>query len=198
MVLATVQAQKRVLETMSSHHLRVAVVGNVDAGKSTLIGTIKTSTLDDGRGLCRSKIMKHKHEKDTGRTSTITQHAIGFDEDGKVLQSCSGLSEIALQSKRVVSLMDLAGHEKYFKTTVAGMSMGMADYALLLVNATQPPTHMTMHHLRLCTACGIPAIILVTKVCPSLIASVIFRHDCGFLYRGLTVWFGWPFLFRPT
>lgn len=45
MVLSTDEAQKRVLETMSAHHLRVAVVGNVDAGKSTLIGTLKTSTL---------------------------------------------------------------------------------------------------------------------------------------------------------
>jgi elongation factor 1-alpha len=44
----------------------------------------------------------------------------------------------------------------------------MADYALVLVNAAQPPTHMTMHHLGLCTACGIPVIIVITKVnnCP--------------------------------
>lgn len=171
MVLAKIAAQHQVLETMGAGHLRVAVVGNVDAGKSTLIGTIKTSTLDDGRGRSRSKIMKHKHEKDTGRTSTISQHAIGFDENGKVLESCSGLAEIALKSTRVVSLMDLAGHEKYFKSTVAGMSMGMADYALLLVNASQPPTHMTMHHLRLCTACGIPAIVLITKACPRFVVG---------------------------
>lgn len=117
--------------------------------------------------------MKHQHEKDTGRTSTISQHPIGFDENGKVLDVCSGESAMALQSQRVVSLMDLAGHEKYFRTTVAGMSMGMADYALLLVNAAQPPTHMTMHHLRLCSACGIPAIVIITKVdsCPSQVLA---------------------------
>ena len=161
-------SQKRVLDTMSARHLRVAVIGNVDAGKSTLIGTLKTCTLDDGRGLCRSKIMKHQHEKDTGRTSTISQHKIGFDENGKILQFCSDEAAIALQSQRVVSLMDLAGHEKYFRTTVAGMSMGMADYALLLVNASQPPTHMTMNHLRLCTACGIPTVVAITKVCARL------------------------------
>lgn len=162
---------KLVLETMSTHHLRVAVVGNVDAGKSTLIGTMKTSTLDDGKGLSRSKIMRHQHEKDTGRTSTISEHAIGFDENGKVLEVCSDESAMVLQSQRVVSLMDLAGHEKYFRTTVAGMSMGMADYALLLVNAAQPPTHMTMHHLRLCAACGIPTIVVITKVRARLIIS---------------------------
>ena len=176
MVLSTDETQKRVLGTMSAHHLRVAVVGNVDAGKSTLIGTLKTSTLDNGRGLSRSKIMKHQHEKETGRTSTISQHPIGFDENGKVLDVCSDESVIALQSQRVVSLMDLAGHEKYFRTTVEGMSMGMADYALLLVNAAQPPTHMTMHHLRLCSACGIPAIVVITKVCTDM--HLTYRFFC--------------------
>lgn len=175
MVLTTIETQNVVGETMGKHHIRVAVAGNVDAGKSTLIGTLKTSTLDDGRGLNRSKIMKHKHERDTGRTSTTTQYEIGFDECGDVLDNCAGgESEIAQKSARVVSLMDVAGHEKHFKTTVAGLSMGMADYAFVLVNSAQPPTIMTMHHLRLCAACGVPVIIVMTKVdsCP----SHVFRH----------------------
>jgi elongation factor 1-alpha len=169
MVLTTIETQNRVLETMGKHHIRVAVAGNVDAGKSTLIGTLRTSTLDDGRGLNRGKIMKHKHERDTGRTSTISQHEIGFDMLGDVLSSCASESEIAKTSARVVSLMDVAGHEKHFRTTVAGLSMGMADYSLVLVNSAQPPTIMTMHHLRLCAACGVPVIIVMTKAdsCPS-------------------------------
>ena len=164
-VSMTTEAQARVLDTMGLHQIRVAVVGNVDAGKSTMIGTLKTSSLDDGRGASRSKIMRHQHEVDTGRTSCISQHLIGFDANGKVLVSnASSESEIAQQSTRVVSLMDLAGHERYLKTTVRGLSMGFADYALLMVNSSQPPTVMTMHHLRLCAACGIPVIIVMTKV----------------------------------
>jgi GTPase len=38
----------------SARNLRVAVVGNVDAGKSTLIGTLAISYLDDGRGRSES------------------------------------------------------------------------------------------------------------------------------------------------
>lgn len=169
MVSASVETQNRVLETMGKRHIRVAVAGNVDSGKSTLIGTLKTSTLDDGRGLNRSKIMKHKHERDTGRTSTISQHEIGLDDNGHVLSACTSESEIAKTSARVVTLMDVAGHEKHFRTTVAGLSMGMADYSLVLVNAAQPPTVMTVHHLRLCTACGVPVVIVMTKAdsCPS-------------------------------
>ena len=59
------------------HHLdlRVAVVGNVDAGKSTLVGVLTgpTTFLDDGRGLARSRVLRHKHEADTGRTSSIAE-----------------------------------------------------------------------------------------------------------------------------
>jgi elongation factor 1-alpha len=159
---------QRVLETMSTGHVRVSVVGNVDAGKSTLIGTLTSSTLDNGKGSNRAKIMKHKHEAETGRTSSITSHLMGFDENGDVITSRQGDADIARKAQRVVSLMDLAGHEKYFKTTIAGLSRGMADYALVLVNAAQPPTHMTMHHLGLCTACGIPVVVVITKVdaCP--------------------------------
>lgn len=130
---------QRVLETMSTGHVRVSVVGNVDAGKSTLIGTLTSSTLDNGKGSNRAKIMKHKHEAETGRTSSITSHLMGFDETGDVITSRQGDADIARKAQRVVSLMDLAGHEKYFKTTIAGLSRGMADYALVLVNAAQPP-----------------------------------------------------------
>jgi GTPase len=64
--------------------------------------------------------------------------------------------------------MDLAGHEKYLKTTIHGVSSGMADYGLILVNSRHPPTHMTQHHLNLCCSFGIPVIVVFTKVdnCP--------------------------------
>jgi len=154
---------------MATGHIRVSVVGNVDAGKTTLIGTLTSSVLDNGKGSNRSKIMKHRHEADTGRTSTISSHLMGFDGNGDPLQAGRhGDAFIARKASRVISLMDLAGHEKYLKTTVTGMSRGMADYALVLVNAAQPPTHMTMQHLTLTTSSGIPVIVIMTKIdaCP--------------------------------
>merc|ERR1712110_522958 len=69
-----------VTETLASRNIRLAVVGNVDAGKSTLIGTLTTSCLDDGRGKSRTSIMKHRHEIETGRTSTASSHILGFSK----------------------------------------------------------------------------------------------------------------------
>lgn len=54
--------------------VRVAVIGNVDSGKSTMVGVLTRSMLDDGRGSARSKVFKHNHEGETGRTSAIGQH----------------------------------------------------------------------------------------------------------------------------
>ena len=98
------------MQKMSNQHIRVAVVGNVDAGKSTLIGSLVSSTLDDGRGMARSAIMKHKHEIVTGRTSTIGVHLLGLDDKH---QTVSGdYKEVVLKSNRLVSLMDLADVSK--------------------------------------------------------------------------------------
>lgn len=36
--------------------VRVAVIGNVDSGKSTMVGVLTRSMLDDGRGAARSKV----------------------------------------------------------------------------------------------------------------------------------------------
>ena len=163
-------------ETLSSRNIRVAVVGNVDAGKSTLIGTLTTSFLDDGRGSSRTAIMKHRHEIESGRTSTSSSHLLGFRHSGEPIAGCDKIrsnkmkseDEIARSSYRIITLMDLAGHEKYLKTTIHGVSSGMADYGLILVNSRHPPTHMTQHHLNLCCTYGIPVVVVFTKIdgCP--------------------------------
>lgn len=163
-------------ETLSSRNIRVAVVGNVDAGKSTLIGTLTTSFLDDGRGSSRTAIMKHRHEIESGRTSTSSSHLLGFRQTGESIAGRDKIrtnkmkseDEIARASYRIVTLMDLAGHEKYLKTTIHGVSAGMADYGLILVNSRHPPTHMTQQHMNLCCSYGIPVIVVFTKIdgCP--------------------------------
>jgi len=165
---------QEILDKLSDRHIRVAVVGNVDAGKSTLIGTIASATLDDGRGSGRSYIMKHKHEMQSGRTSCIASHIIEYNESGHVMnaikkkpaqcQHHTSEPEVSGGPGRCVTLLDMAGHEKYLKTTISGISSGMADYAIVLVNAMQPPTHMTFHHLNLCVSSGIPVIVVLTKV----------------------------------
>ena len=60
-------------------------MGNVDAGKSTLLGVLTHGGLDNGRGLARQKLFRHKHELESGRTSSVGNDILGFDCQGNVV-----------------------------------------------------------------------------------------------------------------
>ncbi|EFN58066.1 hypothetical protein CHLNCDRAFT_57128 [Chlorella variabilis] len=96
--------------------VRVAVVGNVDSGKSTMVGVLTRSVLDDGRGFARSKVFRHGHEVDTGRTSSIGQHNLCLDSRGGILNDAAfrtqSIADYVARASKVVTLVDLAGHEK--------------------------------------------------------------------------------------
>lgn len=116
-------------------------MGNVDAGKSTLLGVLTHGELDNGRGFARQKLFRHKHEIESGRTSSVGNDILGFDSEGNVVNkpdSHGGSLEwtkICEKSTKVITFIDLAGHEKYLKTTVFGMTGHLPDFCMLMVSA---------------------------------------------------------------
>ncbi|CAL5222525.1 g4900 [Coccomyxa viridis] len=152
--------------------VRVAVIGNVDSGKSTLVGVLTRGLLDDGRGLARSKVFKHGHESATGRTSSIGQHNLCLDAKGGVLNDSlfrtHSCADYIARSSKVVTLVDLAGHERYFKTTAYGLTGHLPDYACLIVGANAGIVGMCKEHLGVALALKVPVFFVVTKVdiCP--------------------------------
>ncbi len=70
---------RRIPDVQPSIELRVAVMGNENAGKSTILGVLTQGELDDGRGRARLNVFRHLHEVETGRTSSISHEIIGFD-----------------------------------------------------------------------------------------------------------------------
>ena len=64
--------------------LRVAVLGNIDSGKSTLLGVLTQGELDNGRGRARLNLFRHLHEIQSGRTSSISFEILGFNSKGEV------------------------------------------------------------------------------------------------------------------
>jgi len=62
----------------------MAVLGNVDAGKSTLLGVLTHGEHDNGRGRARLNLFRHLHEIQSGRTSSISHEIIGFNSNGEV------------------------------------------------------------------------------------------------------------------
>eukprot|EP00474_Spongospora_subterranea_P008676 CRZ09134.1 hypothetical protein [Spongospora subterranea] len=153
--------------------IRVGVVGNVDAGKSTLIGVLTSGTLDDGRGLARSGVFRHKHELDSGRTSSISHHILGFDANREPVQTQGQgrnrtWKTIGDHSETVIVFIDLAGHEKYLKTTICGLSGSYPDYVCALIGANMGISKMTKEHIGVAIALQIPLFVVITKVdiCP--------------------------------
>lgn len=65
-------------------NVRVAVIGNVDSGKSTLTAVLACpdGTVDDGRGALRAKVFNFTHERGNGRTSSVGHEILGFDSSG--------------------------------------------------------------------------------------------------------------------
>jgi GTPase len=152
---------------------RIAVVGNVDAGKSTMLGVLVKGGLDDGRGKARVNLFRHKHEMESGRTSSVGMEIMGFDSKGDVVVSTvSGRKltweEIGRRSAKVIGFTDLAGHEKYLRTTVFGLLSSEPNYCLLMVAANNGLVGMSKEHLGIALALNVPVMVVITKIdiCP--------------------------------
>lgn len=155
--------------------VRVAVVGNVDAGKSTLIGVLTGGALDDGRGGARTNVFMHAHEANSGRTSSISQHIMGFDDTATAVHQTTPASsapavktrawqKVVAASRTIVTFVDLAGHERYLKTTIAGLTGSFPDYVMIVVNALAGVSKMTKEHLGVVLALNLPFCVVVTKI----------------------------------
>lgn len=161
------------IEDLEFNDVRVAMIGNVDSGKSTLIGVLTRGTLDDGRGSARTLVMKHKHELANGRTSAVSVEIMGFHENGDQIfpttrSHTQRWHEIATKADHNVTLIDLCGHEKYLKTTLFGLTGLVPDYCLLVVGANMGVQIMTKEHISIACALNIPMFVAITKVdiCP--------------------------------
>lgn len=131
--------------------------------------------LDDGRGKARVNLFRHKHEIESGRTSSVGGEILGFDSKSQPIMShskksaTSGWEEITAKAAKILSFVDLAGHEKYLKTTVFGMTGTAPEFAMLMVGANAGMIGMSKEHLGLALSLGIPVLVVVTKIdrCPS-------------------------------
>ncbi|KAK0123659.1 hypothetical protein ONS95_008671 [Cadophora gregata] len=152
---------------------RIAVVGNVDAGKSTMLGVLVKGGLDDGRGKARVNLFRHKHEIESGRTSSVGMEIMGFDTLGKVITAevpgrKLSWEEIGKRAAKVITFTDLAGHERYLRTTVFGLLSSSPNYCLLMVAANNGLIGMSKEHLGIALALNVPVMVVITKIdiCP--------------------------------
>lgn len=134
-----------------SEQLRVSLTGSTTSGKSSLLGTLSTSTLDNGRGKSRLSLLKHRHEIVSGITSSLAQELIGYQEAALVSNAVASSTNVvnyasgnvsswndihsASEQGRLVFLTDSAGHPRYRRTTVRGLISWAPHWTLCCVAA---------------------------------------------------------------
>ncbi|KAI0548259.1 GTP-binding protein [Xylaria curta] len=175
----------------TTEQLRVSLTGPTTSGKTTLLGTLANGTLDDGRGRSRSYLLKHRHEVASGRTSSIAQELIGYEDRSVFNYTCMDIKawpdiHDRAQDGRLVFLLDSAGHPRYQRTTLRALVGWAPHWTLLCIaaseeNAISTGTHsltsadgalgigiaemdLAMAHLDLCLKLQIPLAILITKI----------------------------------
>lgn len=135
----------RSLDSQATTQLRVSFTGATMSGKSSLLGALSTTTLDNGRGQSRLSMLKHRHEITSGITSSITQELVGYrssasGETEVINYAAEGISSwidmhAASAPGRLVFASDSAGHPRYRRTTVRGLVGWNPHWAILCIPA---------------------------------------------------------------
>ncbi|GAB7337469.1 hypothetical protein MBLNU457_g2804t1 [Dothideomycetes sp. NU457] len=173
--------------------MRISLTGATMSGKSSLLGTLSTSTLDNARGKSRLTMLKHRHEITSGITSSVSQELIGYakshcgeiDVVNYATDNVTSWIDIhaASQGGRLVFMSDSAGHPRYRRTTVRGLVGWAPHWTFLCVPANDseentgvitnsPKLAATDHvdfdlsaaYLDLCLRLEIPLVIVITKL----------------------------------
>lgn len=157
---------RKVPEDQQSIEIRVAVLGSVDVGKSTVLGVLTQGELDNGRGSARLNLFRHLHEIQTGHTSSISREILGFTSQGQPVTygRCRSPEELCERSAKLITFIDLAGHHKYLRTTVFGLTGHSPHFVMMVVNAASGLTGTGRDHLLLALALQVPLAIVVNKV----------------------------------
>jgi len=111
---------------------------------SSCIGALFTGKNDNGNGLMRAEVSRHPHEIKSGKTSDVTYLNRTF-------------------GKNKITFVDLAGHEKYLKTTIYGLGAFLPDVVVICVDKFAATYKMTKEHIGLAIRMQIPFIIAMTK-----------------------------------
>ncbi|KAK1143336.1 hypothetical protein N8T08_006863 [Aspergillus melleus] len=176
----------------STEQIRISISGPSTAGKSSLLGTLTSSVLDNGRGTSRLSLLKHRHEISSGITSSVAHELIGYSadlpsaEEVNVINYASGNVaawddvHAAAQSGRLAFVSDLPGSVRYLKSTLRGLISWAPHYVLLCIpanceddassesnnRATEQTTDISLalSHLELCVKLGVPIIMVITKM----------------------------------
>lgn len=153
-------------EIYGKEHVNIIFLGHVDAGKSTLGGSILISTgMVDERTLDKYK----REAKDAGRETWYISWALDLNKEeraqGKTIEVGRGFFET---EKRRYSILDAPGHKTYVPNMIGGASQ--ADVGLLVISARKGEYEtgfekggQTREHAMLAKTQGVNKLVIVVN-----------------------------------
>ncbi|KPI39221.1 GTP-binding protein 2 [Cyphellophora attinorum] len=168
----------------ATEQLRVVLTGSSAAGKSSLLGTLTTSSLDNGRGKSRLSLLKHRHEISSGITSSVAHELLGYktgDAPDFVVNYSSGdvstWTDIHGLADRLCFALDSPGLARFGKSTYRALISWKPDWTCVCIAADdvdvgttpQPLVNETfadssLAHLDLCLKLGLSIVVVITKM----------------------------------
>ena len=140
-----VDADSSLVTTVSTQQLRVAFAGSSTAGKSSLVGTLATSVLDNGRGKSRLSLLKHRHEIASGITSSVAHELIGYKttdeaEDFVINYATGDISswtDVHNLGDRLCFLIDSPGLPRYAKSIFRSLLSWKPQWVIFCIAADE-------------------------------------------------------------
>ena len=160
--------------------IRVGLIGEEDSGKSTLVGCLISDKRDNGKGLTRTNVFRHRHEINCGKTSSFTHQIIGFDKNGKKTNitsfgTPSTWPKIVEKSVKIVNCIDMGCSEKSLNNSMKALSPNYLDYIVVVISAASGITNNTVLFLKIALSLNIPVIVIITKI--DLVNEEDFKSD---------------------
>lgn len=146
----------------TTEQLRITLTGATTCGKTTLLGTLSTGELDNGRGKSRLSLLRHRHELVSGITSSVAWEIVGYRSEPSnagIRQSSNkrGASSTVINyasgnisswtdihasaaDGRIAFLSDSAGNPRFIKATFRSLIGWAPHYAAYLVAANSDET----------------------------------------------------------
>lgn len=176
-----------------TEQLRICITGASGSGKSSLLGTLSSSTFDNGRGKARLNLLKHRHEISSGITSSVAQELIGYTP---AMCNSSSVSPQVInyahsdvtswndifatsQNGRLAFVSDTPGMLRYQKSMLRGLISWSPHWNFVCVAAnTDDPASAAcgasnladvhashcLEHLETALKLKLPFVVVVTKV----------------------------------
>ena len=132
-----------IVDCVPSEQMRVSLVGATASGKSSLLGTLSTSVLDNGRGRSRLSLLKHRHEIASGITSSVAHELVGYNHDrggaDSVINYASGnvssWTDVHTLAHRLVLLSDSPGLLRFAKSALRSLLSWRPSWTMLCISA---------------------------------------------------------------